>query len=545
MYGFRSVMGMNGMVTSPHYLATTAGVEILHRGGNAIEAAIVVASVIAVTYPHMNGIGGDNFWLIFDAKDGQVKSLQACGASGIHCTPEAYRKKGYKDAIPFRGALAANTVPGAVDGWHEAFNYSKNYLGGQFTFKELLEPAIRYAEEGYPVSRGQSVWTENSLSALAAVLGEGPILKNFTEMFLKPSGANYSPGERFMAPKLAKTLHSIAEGGREAFYFGPIADQIASYVQEHGGMLTSEDFSAHQSRWDDALSVRYRAWRVYNTPPPTQGLSSLQILSMLERYPIQEWGDNTVQYYHVMVEATKRAIQDRDAYLADPDRHKVPIDMLLSHEHIREMAESIDMTCAMNMKHRPIGGDTVWMGTVDRSGHAVSVIQSTYFEFGSGVVAGDTGVLLQNRGASFSLNQDAANVLEPRKRPFHTLNPAMALRDGVPELVYGTMGGEGQPQTQAAILTRILDLKMDVQAALDAPRWLYGRTWGEENVALNVESRLDDNIIHGLTRLGHHVQVVNPWDDKMGHAQAIWINPETKSMHGGADVRGDGIAGGI
>ena len=545
MYGFRSVMGMNGMVTSPHCIATTAGLEILQKGGNAVEAAIVVASVIAVTYPHMNGIGGDNFWLIFDSKDGQVKSLQACGASGIRCTPEAYRKKGYQDAIPFRGVLAANTVPGAVDGWYEAFKYSKNYLGGQFTFKELLEPAIRYADEGYPVSRGQSVWTKNSLSALAAVLGEGPILKNFAEMFLKPSGANYSPGERFRAPKLAKTLRSVAEGGREAFYFGPIADQIASYMQEHGGMLTSGDFSAHQSRWDDALSIRYRAWRVFNSPPPTQGLSSLQILSILERYPIKEWGDNSVQYYHVMVEATKRAFQDRDAYLADPERYRVPIDMLLSHDHIREMADSIDMTYAMNMNHRSIAGDTVWMGTVDKSGNAVSLIQSTYFEFGSGVVAGDTGVLLQNRGSSFSLNQDAANVLEPRKRPFHTLNPAMALRDGVPELVYGTMGGEGQPQTQAAVLTRILDLKMDVQAALDAPRCLYGRTWGEENPALNVESRLDDNVVRGLTRLGHHVQVVNPWDDKMGHAQAIWIDHETKSMHGGADVRGDGIAAGI
>ena len=291
-----------------------------------------------------------------------------------------------------------------------------------------------------------------------------------------------------------------------------------------------------------------RVWKKLGLPIVTVNLSwrtETQVLSMLERYPIKEWGDNSVQYYHVMVEATKRTFQDRDAYLADPERYRVPIDMLLSHDHIREMADSIDMTYAMNMNHRSIAVDTVRMGTVDKSGNAVSLIQSTYFEFGSGVVAGDTGVLLQNRGSSFSLNQDAANVLEPRKRPFHTLNPAMALRDGVPELVYGTMGGEGQPQTQAAVLTRILDLKMDVQAALDAPRCLYGRTWGEENPALNVESRLDDNVVRGLTRLGHHVQVVNPWDDKMGHAQAIWIDHETKSMHGGADVRGDGIAAGI
>jgi gamma-glutamyltranspeptidase len=532
-------------VTSPHSLATAAGLRVLQEGGNAVEAAIAAAATIAVVYPHMNSLGGDNFWLIYDAAAGRPTALLACGTAGSACTIEAYRAAGCASAIPRRGALAANTVPGAVDGWAEAYAYSREHLGGRIPFAALLRDAIHYAGSGFPVTPSQETWTRRSLGPDSGPFGHLDRLDGWRRAFLRPDGSPYARGERLALPDLAGTLRLIAEDGREAFYRGPVAARICASLRAQGGLLCEADFAAYRSRWADPLGIRYRAWTVVNTPPPTQGLTSLQLLKIVEQFPIAAWGDASPLYYHLMVEAAKQAFIDRDAWIADPERVPVPVADLLSEAHCRARAAAISLDRA----HRPTpaqaaGGDTVYLAAADLAGNAVSLIQSIYFDFGSGIVADGTGVLLQNRGSAFSLDPAHPNALAPGKRPFHTLNPAMALRDGRPELLYGTMGGEGQPQTQAAILTRVLDLGMDVQAAIDAPRWLYGRTWGQPTSALSVESRVPREVADALVRMGHDVRVAGAWDESMGHAQAIWIDPRTGVRHGGADPRGDGLAAG-
>jgi len=368
-------------------------------------------------------------------------------------------------------------------------------------------------------------------------------LDGWRRAFLRPDGMPYAPRERFVQFDLAHTLRLIAAEGRDALYRGSIAARICVALEQAGGLLQPADFAGYHARWTEPLRVSYRDWVVCNTPPPTQGLTSLQMLGILEQFPIAAWGDASPDYYHVMVEAAKQAFVDRDACIADPDYVPVPGAGLLSGDHARTQAAAIRLDCAqMPAPSTPIGGDTVFLAAVDAAGNAVALIQSIYFDFGSGVVAGDTGILLQNRGTAFGLDPGHPNALAPGKRPFHTLTPAMALGDGRPVLIYGTMGGEGQPQTQAALATRVLDLGMDVQAAIDAPRWLYGRTWGEPTAALSVEARVDPAIIEALRQRGHDVQVVEPWDERMGHAQAIWIDPQTGLRHGGADPRGDGTA---
>jgi gamma-glutamyltranspeptidase len=531
------------MVTSPHALASAAGLRILQGGGNAVEAAIAVAATIAVVYPHMNGIGGDNFWLIYDARAGTVKALLACGMAGAGCTIDAYRRAGYADEIPRRGALAANTVPGAVDGWFEAYAYARERLGGTRTIPELLADAIWYAENGFPVTPSQAEWTRRNVGFASSRFGGLETLEGFAQTFLKPDGTPYHRGDLFRLPDLAATLRAIAGGGARAFYQGPIAAAIAEHLRAQGGFLRASDFAAYRSRWAEPLTLGYRRWTLYNTPPPTQGLTSLQILNVLQRYDVAALAHAPADYYHAMVEATKQAFVDRDAWIADPDYHPAPLTELLGAARADAHAAGIDMTrAAFPQASRAAGGDTVWLGVVDAAGNAVSLIQSIYFDFGSGVIPSGTGVLLQNRGSSFSLDPSQPNSLEPGKRPFHTLNPAMALRDGKPELVYGTMGGEGQPQTQAALATRILDFGMDVQAAIEEPRLIYGRTWGEATSSLAIESRAGDDVIAELRRRGHTLNVIAPWDERVGHAQAIRIDPESGMRYGGADPRGDGLA---
>ena len=546
MHGKRSVVAPRGMVTSPHALASAAGLRVLQGGGNAVEAAIAVASTIAVVYPHMNGIGGDNMWLIYDARAGSVKALLACGMAGAGCTVDAYRSAGYADDIPRRGALAANTVPGAVDGWFEAFAYSRSQLGGRRTMAELLDDAIGYAENGFPVTPSQAEWTRRNVGFASSRFGGLDELPGFRRTFLDPSGHAYRRGERCALPELASTLRAIATGGVDAFYRGPIAEAIATYLAREGGLLTAMDFAAYRSRWEAPLGLAYRRWTLYNTPPPTQGLTSLQILNIVRRYDPATLAHEPADYYHAMVEATKQAFPDRDAWIADPDFAPAPLEELLGDARAQAHFAAIDLTRASPPRvSRPGGGDTVWCGVVDEAGNAVSLIQSIYFDFGSGVIPDGTGVLLQNRGSSFSLDPSHPNALEPGKRPFHTLNPAMALCDGRPELVYGTMGGEGQPQTQAALVTRILDFGMDVQAAIDEPRWLYGRTWGEPTSSLSIESRAGEDVIAELRRRGHELTVIGPWNERVGHAQAIRIDRATGMLYGGADPRSDGLAMGF
>lgn len=542
MHGQRSVMAPTGMVTSPHYLASVTGLKVLQKGGNAVEAAIAAASVIAVVYPHMNSLGGDNFWLIYHAKTKELKALNASGRAGRRCTIEFYRSKGY-DRIPARGVLAANTVPGVVDGWWEAYQDAQQGMGGRLGWAELFDNAIHNAKDGCPVTPSQEWWTKVNLDEGDERFRHLQRFEGFRKTYLKPDGSPYQTGERFVQKDLAETFRRIAAGGRDAFYKGEIGKGIVRDLNEHDGVLTEEDFADHQSEWVEPLRGMYRGLDVYHLPPPTQGLAALILLQILDHFDLKALGEGTADYYHLLVEATKLAFADRDRWITDPNFVLIPTEQLLDRDYARQRAGEIAMKRAKT-SYAPgeMAGDTIWLGVLDGAGNAVSLIQSIYFDFGSGVVAEGTGVLLQNRGSFFSLDPTHVNRLEPRKRTFHTLIPAMILKAGRPYLVYGTMGGEGQPQTQAALVSRIVDFGMGVQEAIEAPRWLYGRTWGMETADLSVEGRISGDVVEELKRRGHPVKVVEPWSESMGHAQAILIDPETGLRYGGADPRGDGIA---
>ena len=299
----------------------------------------------------------------------------------------------------------------------------------------------------------------------------------------------------------------------------------------------------HTSDWVDPISVDYRGYTAYNLPPNTQGMASLAILNILQNFDVASIKEGSTEYYHLLIEAIKYAFADRDAYLTDPAFSDIPLDELLGKAHGEEIAGRIKESLYANaLKPLDPKGDTVWFGVVDAEGNAVSCIQSIYHEFGSGIIPEGTGVILQNRGSFFSLDSSHVNALAPGKRTFHTLNPAMLVKDERPVLVYGTMGGEGQPQTQAALVTRIVDYGMSVQAAIEAPRWLYGRTWGASSNTLKLEGRIPENIRLALAEKGHDIEVLAGFTDVMGHAGAIWIDPDTDVKFGGADPRGDGVA---
>ncbi|GAB7388852.1 gamma-glutamyltransferase [Bacillaceae bacterium] len=537
-----TTMAMHGMVTTPHYLASQAALQVLQDGGNAVDAAIAAASTLAVVYPHMNGIGGDNFWLIYNAKTKELKGLNASGRSGEKATIAYYKKLGY-EKIPARGYLAANTVPGAVSGWWEAYNYAKESMQSHLPWPRLLEAAIGYAKHGYPVTPSQEHWTKVNIDPNDQEFRALQRFEGFRKTFLKPNGEVYKAGEVFKQEDLARTLEVIAKKGADGFYKGEVAQKIVQDLQANGGLLTLRDFAEHKADWVQPLSVNYRGYQAVNLPPNTQGMASLSILNILNNFDLQQMGEGTADYYHVIVEATKQAFADRDKWLTDPDFAEIPVDDLLSVEHGKKLAKRIDMNrAAESVDPLDPKGDTVWLGVVDKYGNAVSLIQSIYHDYGSGIVPKGTGVLLQNRGSFFALDPEHVNRLEPRKRTFHTLNPAMLLKDGKPYLVYGTMGGEGQPQTQAAIVTRIVDFGFPVQDAIEAPRWLHGRTWGASSNNLKIEGRVPQDVIEELKRRGHPVQVVEDYTDTMGHAGAILIDPVTNVRHGGADPRGDGAA---
>ncbi|MDR1311187.1 MAG: gamma-glutamyltransferase, partial [Burkholderiaceae bacterium] len=329
------------------------------------------------------------------------------------------------------------------------------------------------------------------------------------------------------------------------FYTGDIAKKIVADLQANGGILTENDFASHTADWVKPLTVDYRAYTAYNLPPNTQGMASLAILNILNNLNVKKLGEGTADYYHVIVEATKEAFLDRDKYLSDPAFVKIPLDALLSKAHGRKQAKRIKMNVASrDLKPLDPKGDTIWLGVVDKEGNAVSLIQSIYHDFGSAIVPKGTGVLLQNRGSFFSLDKNHVNRLEPRKRTFHTLNAAMLLKDNKPYLIYGTMGGEGQPQTQAAIATRVVDFGLFPQDAVAAPRWLNGRTWGAASNDLKIEGRVPQTVLDELKRRGHPVVKVDDYTDTMGHAGAIMIDPKTGVKYGGADPRGDGLAAG-
>jgi gamma-glutamyltranspeptidase len=516
------------MVSSPHYLASLAGLRILQDGGSAVDAAIAVNSTLGVVYPHMTGMGGDAFWLIYDAELRSLNALNGSGRAVAAASLDFYRGLGHS-VIPPRGPLAAVTVPGAVDSWcmaQERF--------GKLPLAKSLASAISYARDGYPVSAGQARFT----TATADILARD---ERSARTFM-PSGSIPKAGEMMSFPALARTMESVAEFGRAGFYSGPVAAEIVKSLNAAGGIWTTEDLVQHRGTWEKPISTDYRGHTLYQHPPNSQGFVHLMIMNVLEQFNVAGLRNNTEGYVHLVVEATKRCFADRDRFLSDPDRCPVPLDDLLSKEYAKELAGSITPVAANAPDAVPMGQDTTCTVVVDRWGNAVSVIQSLYHEFGSGFVAGDTGVVLQNRGSFFSLDEANVNRLEPGKRCFHTLMPGMIFRDGSPRLVYGTMGGEGQPQTSTVIATSVIDFGRDVQTTVDGPRWLYGRTWGEATTNLRLERRFSEFVVHDLRQSGHRVELVEPWSDAVGHAAAIEINPESKVLYGAADARGEGIA---
>ncbi|WP_371363694.1 Glutathione hydrolase-like YwrD proenzyme [Sporomusa rhizae] len=539
--GRPTIMAPNAMVVTPHYLASQGALQVLENGGNAAEAAIAAAAVISVVYPHMNAIGGDNFWLLYDAKTKQLKALNASGRSGEKANIECYKALGFSK-IPSRGYLAANTVPGVISGWWEIYNYSQIHMNSNMPWATLLEKSINYAENGFSVTPSQEYYTRVNIAKEDNEFRNLGRFDGFKKTFLKADGNIYQTGELFKQKDLAKTLKIIAQKGADGFYKGEIAEKIVSDLKKNGGVLALEDFACHRADWVESISTDYRGFTAYNFPPNTQGMASLSILNILTNFDLTSMGEGSTDYYHVLIEATKQAFTDRDKWLTDPAFVKIPVDSLLSKEHGAKLAARIDLQKAKT-EVNPLDpkGDTIWIGVVDKAGNAVSLIQSIYHDYGSGIVAKDTGVLLQNRGSFFSLDPNHINHLEPRKRTFHTLNPAMLFKDKQPYLVYGTMGGEGQPQTQAAIVTRIIDFNFNVQAAIEAPRWLLGRTWGASSNDLKIESRVPQTVVDELLKRGHPVKVVADYSDIMGHAGAILITPNN-IKYGGADPRGDGTA---
>jgi oxamate amidohydrolase len=537
-------MGQHGSVSSPHYLASQAGLSILRKGGNAIDAAIAAASTLSVVYPHMAALGGDNFWLIYNSKTGELHGLNASGRAGQKATIAFYANKHFR-RIPPRGYYAANTVPGCVSGWGEAYRYSKDTLRTELPWKDLLDDAIRYAETGCPVSTSLAKWLRINTNTANQELGNLQQFPGFRQTFLKSDGSPYHLGETLRQPALFSTLQSLAQQGPQEFYLGEIARKIVIDLDAHDGMLSLSDFARHQADWVRPISVPYRDGIAFNLPPNSQGIASLSILNILNQFDPAELSEGSAPYYHLIIEATKEAFHDRDRYLTDPAFESVPVETILSFEHAQAQAARIRSGPAAALAGpEPLDpkGDTIWLGVVDQAGNAVSLIQSIYHDFGSGIIPAKTGVLLQNRGCFFSLESEHVNRLEPGKRTFHTLNTAMFFKGEKPFLIYGTMGGEGQPQTQTAIVTRIVDHQLSPQDAIEAPRWLYGRTWGTVVNSVKLESRIPEDVAVALRRWQHSVEIVEPYAHIMGHAGAILIDQQTQMQYGASDPRSDGIA---
>jgi oxamate amidohydrolase len=525
-----------GMVATPHRLASEAGVAALRAGGNAIDAAVAAAATIAVIYPHMNGIGGDNLWLIYDAQARALKALCGVGRSAREASIQWYAARGLSNAIPNRGGAAALTVPGVVDGWWQAHCHSRSALGSPLRWRDLLADAIGHAREGFSASAGQRrpPPREPDLFGADAL----PVLKRGLWPRYHPDVLARGP---LVQNDLAATLEAIADGGPDAFYRGEIARRIVAAARAEGSPLSESDFASHRSDWMAPLTIAYAGGSAASFPPPAQGMSALAMLALAERFDMAALAEG--DYVHVLVEAAKVAFVDRDRHLTDPDWMRVTPAQLLDTDRLARLARGISLGRARPPAEAlAAAGDTIAIVTADDAGHAVSLIQSLYFTWGSGLVAGDTGVALQNRGAFFSLDPTHVNALAPGKRTMHTLIPSMYLDGGRPRFVYGTMGGEGQPQTQAALVTRRLQRGLGPQAAVEAPRWLYGRTWGAPSRALNLEGRYSAELARDLAARGHDVQIAEDWDDLFGHAQCIWIAPASGGFSGGSDPRADGAA---
>lgn len=527
-----TVRNARGIAVAPHHLASQAALAILRSGGNAIEAMVAAASTIAVVYPHMNSIGGDGFWLIVKP-DGEALVVDACGAAAGSLRIDQYLARGLK-SIPTRGPLAANTVAGTVSGWELALKVSSE-LNGKKPLSDLLADAIYYSRNGFPMTESQAGATRAKLEELRGISG-------FAEVFL-PGGKLPATGSNFTNPALAATLETLAADGLRGFYHGTLAERIASDLAAVGSPVGLSDLHMHRAELKQPLQLNHSLGTLYNTPAPTQGVVSMTILGLLDRAGLSSVAADSADHVHLAVEATKLAFGLRDRYITDPAYMRVHAQDLLEPAALDDLAHKIKVGQAAPWGAGRGPGDTIWMGVCDSTGLAVSFIQSIYHEFGSGIVLPTTGITWQNRGASFSLDPTHLCALLPGKKPFHTLNPAAArLHDGR-VMVYGNMGGDGQPQSQAAVFTRHVVFGQPLQTAISAPRWLLGRTWGESSDSLKLESRFSDDTVQALRARGHEVDVLGAFDATFGHAGAIVRHPDGM-LEGASDPRSDGVVAG-
>ena len=537
--GSRSeVIAPHGMVAASQPLAAQVGIDILKAGGNAIDAAVAVNAMLGLVEPHMNGIGGDMFAIVWDAESQQMHALNATGRSGHALTRELLEEQGLERS-PGSGPLSW-MVPGAVDGWAELLERF-----GTMSFEEVLAPAITYAREGFPVTD----IIANQWRGSEESLGRWP---DSAKTYL-PEGRAPRAGEVFRNPNLARSYELIADQGRDGFYKGAIAEQIVTWGQNNGAVLTMQDFAEHTSTWVDPVSASYRGYDVWQLPPNSHGITALMMLNIMESFDIASMGQNSADALHVMVEAKKLAFADRGEYVADPEFADLPVEHLISEEYGEQRAALIDMQRAATDvgSYRATGddplehGDTVYFTIVDKDRNAISMIESIFSYFGSQVVPGDVGFAMQNRASGFSMQPGHMNEVGPHRRSLHTNMPGMVTKDGKPWLSYGVMGGNMQPQGHAQVLSNIIDFGMNLQEAGDSARFRHSPDSSAavaraQGGTVALEWGILDEVVAELERRGH--QVRRAGGGSMGGYQAILINPTTGMLHGGSDPRKDGMA---
>ena len=512
-----------GFVTSPHTAASEAGRQVILNGGSAIEAAVAMGAVLSVVYPHFCGIGGDAVWMVSD-ENGTVDSILGIGQGLEEVTVSG--------SIPVRGAGSAITSAAAVDSWGRALNFAREHWQSASALDTLLRPAIDLAENGFPLSPSQAHWTKTRANELSgwpgfcATFAAGPDLP-----------ANGTP---FRQPGLAASLRLIAANGCRDFYEGELASRIVDGLSSAGVPITLNDLAGTRSELAKPLHLDYRNTRLYAPPFPTQGLTTLMAMGILENFPVETLKEGSAEHVHLATEAIKQAFLHRHV-IADPKATRVRPEALLDAGFLRQLARNINPSKALAWPYPYRTGDTVFFGAVDRRGRTASVLQSIYFDWGSGVVAGDTGILWHNRGAAFSADPDSINAFAPGKRPFLTLNPGLALTDGKPSLLYGTQGADGQPQTLVMLLTRLIDFALEPREALRRPRFLLGRTFSDSRDSLKIEADIGEPALAALSARGHEISVIEAQSQLAGHAGVIRIETDG-AIVGCHDPRSDGAA---
>jgi len=510
----------NGMVATSQPLAANAGLSIVQKGGNAFDAAIATAAVLTVVEPMQTGLGGDMFALLYNQQNKKVEAINGSGRAPFKANREYYLAKGYTE-MPSSGILSV-TTPGTVDGWAEILEKH-----GTMTFAEVLQPAIEYAEHGFPVSEIIAEQWKRSESLLQQN-------KEAREQYLI-NGKAPREGDFFKIPQLANTLMKIAKDGKDAFYQGEIAREIADYVAEHDGLLNYEDLATHRSTWVEPITTNYKGYDVYQLPPNGQGVVTLSMLNMLENFDLEKMEHNSPEYIHLITEIKKLAFADRDAYISDPDFSPSPVDKMLNRDYAAIRCELIDDL--QQREHSDPGfelvGDTIYLTVVDKDRNVISFINSIFTPFGSGVVAGETGVFLQSRAAGFSLEEDHLNTLKPGKRSFHTIIPALVMKDEQPYFSFGVMGADMQPQGQVQVLANHIDYGMNIQDAGEVARFRHFEGGLALESAITSKTRLE------LMEKGH--KVISGLD-VFGGYQGILIDPKTNMLKGGSDPRKDGCA---